>query len=121
MRRLVVAVVVGIGALVFGASTASAHTATVACTETGSGLWTIVNSDGQAFSFTAPGATPSSGTIEAFGSTTVSFSGTSLTVGATWDDGFTSTTTGSGDCTVTTTTTKLDYDELDDDHHQPVH
>jgi hypothetical protein len=103
--RLIVAVVLGIGTLLFGASTASAHTVTVACTGTGSGLWSIVNSDGQAMSFTATGATPSSGTIAAFGSTTVSFSGTSLTVEGTWDDGFTGSSTGTGECEVTDTTT----------------
>jgi hypothetical protein len=94
----------GIGALIFGASTASAHVVTVSCAGTGSGQWTITNSQTtEAMTFSAAGASPSSGTIPGGGSATVGFSGTSLTVVATWDDGITKSDTGSGDCTVPTT------------------
>ena len=89
-RRLILALMLGIGALVFGASTASAHVVTVSCAGTGSGQWTITNSQTtETMTFSAPGASPSSGTIPGGGSATVGFSGTSLTVTATWTDGIT--------------------------------
>jgi hypothetical protein len=106
-RRLILALMLGIGALVFGASTASAHVVTVACAGTGTGQWTITNSQTtDTMTFSAAGASPSSGTIPGGGSATVGFSGTSLTVVATWGD-LTKTATGSGDCTVPTTTTTV--------------
>jgi hypothetical protein len=104
MRRVILAVAVGIGALVFGASTASAHNTIVTCA--GQGVWSLQNSKADVgMSFTTDQG--HSGTIAAGGSTTINYSGTSLTVFGTWDNGFTNTDTGEGDCTVPTTSTTV--------------
>ncbi len=114
MRRLILVVAVGVGTLAFGASSASAHDVTVGCITPGSGQWGILNSEAAlAMTFTAAGATPSSGTIPGGGSTMVSFSGTSLTVAATWPDGESDVVTGEGDCTVPDTTPTTEPCEFD--------
>jgi hypothetical protein len=73
------------------------HHANVSCE--GQGVWSIGNSeDWGPMSFTTDQG--HSGTVGPSGVTTVSYSGDSLTVSSSWPNGFTSTDTGEGDCTV---------------------
>ena len=93
--------VTGGGALVLP-SMVAAHQNTVSCQSPG--VWLIVNSEAdKAEEFTTNEG--HSGNISAGGSTTVNFSGTSLTVDGYWPiTGARNTATGTGDCTRPATT-----------------
>lgn len=99
-----IAVVTAILAIVFAllAGNAKAHYITVSCQSPG--VWLIVNSEADtAMTFTTDQG--HSGSIPAGGSTTVNFSGTSLTVHGVWANNFQNTNTGEGQCQTSTTTT----------------
>ena len=81
---------------------AAAHWTTVACQSPGT--WQLTNSEA-AYGMTFTTDQGHAGSIPAGGSTTVSWSGTSLTVHSEWADGFQRTDVGEGDCTVADTTT----------------
>jgi LPXTG-motif cell wall-anchored protein len=101
-RVLGASVLLAVGATLLVPQVAAAHHNTVSCQSPG--VWLIVNSEaGVAESFTTDQG--HSGSIPAGGSTTVGYSGTSLTVFGTWTNGATNTSTGEGDCTEAPTTT----------------
>src|SRR5688572_13089440 len=101
-RVLAASILVACGGALLAPQVAAAHHNTISCQSPG--VWLIVNSEaGVAESFTTNQG--HSGTIAAGGSTTVGYSGTSLTVFGTWTNGATATSTGEGDCTESPTTT----------------
>ena len=107
MKRICVlaaaAATVFTGTLMMVGAVASAHHNTVSCQSPG--VWLIVNSEADKDeTFTTDQG--HSGTIGADAWVTVNYSGTSLTVHGTWENGVTHTDTGTGDCTAATTTTE---------------
>lgn len=100
--KFLACLLVGACALITFSAVAAAHHNTVGCQSPG--VWFIVNSEAdKAESFTTSAG--HTGTIPAGGSTTVAYSGTSLTVNGTWSNGTTHTDTGTGSCTKAPTTT----------------
>src|SRR5687768_1349443 len=94
-RVLGASILLACGGALLVPQVAAAHHNTVTCQSPG--VWVIVNSEaGIAQTFTTNQG--HSGSIPAGGSTTVGFSGTSLTVTGLWTDGSTSTATGEGSC-----------------------
>ena len=102
MRRIILALFIAIGASLFIAQSATAHSTTVACAAPG--VWSISNSQPDlSLTYTSPHIPP--GAIAEGATVYVAFSGDELTIDATWSNGFTDSTTGYGECTEQTTTT----------------
>lgn len=102
IRPLAAATLIVAGAALIPSGISHAHHTDVWCQSPG--VWLIENSEAdKSLTFTTDQG--HAGSIGDGGSTTVEYSGTSLTVYGVWENGATNTTTGVGDCVVVATTT----------------